>query len=225
MDGRVAQRGRLHGGGLGREHVRQPLRRQPEQEGELLLDRVLRADHPVLEDPPVELGDDLLRAAVGAGTPFDEQRGRLAERDGAGRIAAEVLHHARPDQLDRDGDLLDLVLAQQLAHHPPGEHPILPERAPDLGQVIGGRRRGRGRRRLARVAGVARRLFRVAPAPEDQRRQGDTGQEGQSAREQHDREPRRNPARGASGGGVGAGGGGAVGVAAGVGCCICGIGG
>ena len=60
----VAQRRGLHGRLLGRQHRRQPLRRQPQQERELLLDRILRADHPVLEDAPVKLRDDVARVVL-----------------------------------------------------------------------------------------------------------------------------------------------------------------
>ena len=140
----VAQRRRPDRGRLGIEHRGQPGRRHPQQEGELPLDRIVGADHPVFEDAAVELVDDLAR--VGAGPSVDQQRRRLAQRGGAGRIAAEILDDAGANQLDRHGDLLDLVFAQQLPHHPAGEHAILAQRAPHLGEVIGrgGLRRAAG---------------------------------------------------------------------------------
>ena len=148
---------------------------------------------------------------------------------GAGRIAAQILDHARPDQLDRDGDLLDLVLAQQLAHHPPGEHPILAQRAPDLGQVVGAAAAAAAPAASPPSARDALRPRRFVVA------RGGSAQNS-AAPSAPIRRPRtpsriashdRNAARGRpSGGGVGAAGGGVGGGgAAGVGCCICGIGG
>ena len=149
---RVAQRRRPHRGLLRVEHRGQPLRRQPEQERELLLDRIVAADHPVLEDAPVELVDDLARVRPRA--PVDEQRRRLAQRRRAGRIAAQIVDHARADQLDGHGDLLELVLAQQLAHHAAREQAVLAQRAADLGQAIGRRACGRRRRVLRAASGA-----------------------------------------------------------------------
>ncbi len=82
----------------------------------------------------MELVDDL--AGVRPRSPVHQQRRRLPQRPCAGWIAAQILDHARADQLDRHGDLLDLVFAQELPHHAAGEHAILAQRAPDLGEMI-----------------------------------------------------------------------------------------
>jgi hypothetical protein len=150
----------------------------------------------VLQDPPVQLGDDLFRILVGARARLDEQRRRLSQRDGAGRIAAQILHHRRSHQLHRDRHLVDLVLAQQLAHHAPRQHAILAQRAPDLGQVVGGGRR-RGRRRLAAgvgpVAASLPRFLAAVAAPERQDAEAEQKRARQHA--ERDGQPHRDAPR------------------------------
>ena len=126
----------------------------------------------------------------------------------------------RPDQLDRDGDLLDLILAQQLAHHPAGQHAILAQRAPHLGQVIGG---GGGRpsarrrpRRFAWRRAPLRVLAGVAPPQREQRRTR-TRRSARPARPARSRATSESRARRGSGGGAAGAGGGAAAAGAGAG--------
>ena len=200
MNRRVAQPGRLHRRGLGRQHGAEPRRRQPEQEGELLLDRILRAHHAVLEDAPMELLDGLAR--IGRRLARDEQGRRLPQRNRAGRIRTQVFHNRRPHQLDGNGDGFELVVAQQLGHHPPGQHAIFAQRSPNLREVID-RRGARFGTRLAAPAGRrfgtarARGGFAASGPPvgqHDGQRHRQPANQGGQQREDHRHQPGR-PAR------------------------------
>ena len=105
------------------------------------------------------------RASV-PGRPSTSSAAAFAERGGAGRIAAQILDDAGPHQLHGQRDLLELVFAEELAHDPAGEDPILAQRAPDLREMIGRARprlRG-GRSRFGGPAGGAGVAFRLLPA-------------------------------------------------------------
>ena len=202
-------------------------RRQAQQERELLCDRILRADHPVLEDAAVKLRDDLLACPCAAG--LDQQGGGLAQRDRAARIAAQVLDHAsaRPARRRRR----PCRSGSRAAARPSPAAPAPDPRAARAGPRAGDRRRPPRpsappcRRRRCRPAPRRVRVLRVAPPQREQRRDERADQQRQDG--EHDREPHRKAARARRLGRrrrrLRAAASGSAGAACG--CCICGIGG
>ena len=201
---RVAQGRRADAGRLRLQQRGQTGRRDPQQEREFLFDRIVAPHHPVLQDASVQAFRHVAR--IGRARGGHQQRGRLAQRRRAGRIAPQILDDARADQLDRGGHGLDLIFQQQLAHHAAGQHPVLAQRAPDLGQVVDGRR-GAG---LA-VGGAAAGprpggggAFRFAPARGGQRRH-QSEDEGAHQQAQHGQPDRERPGDAARRGRLGGG--------------------